>query len=139
MVDVANGNKVDAEWHTTGDVTDRIGAIGADGSRHRFVALTAVSATPGVAQYLLIGEDGRPWHTIRNADGSWRPTVDLIAQQGYLAVGERVPEGWRVLTGNAISSLVARVAYRFEIEDEALATRKGRFADLIAVGEESTP
>lgn len=44
-------------------------------------------------------------------------SFDMIAQLGHLPVGERVPEGWRVLTGNQFSSLVARVVYRFEVEE----------------------
>lgn len=44
-------------------------------------------------------------------------STDLIAESRRLAVGERVPDGWRVLTGNAHESLIARVAYRYEIEE----------------------
>lgn len=43
-------------------------------------------------------------------------SMDLIAQLGRLPVGKPVPEGWRIMTGNAFDSLVTRVAYRFEIE-----------------------
>lgn len=43
--------------------------------------------------------------------------LDLILQRGRLAVGERVPEGWNVLTGNVTDSLVVRVAYRYVLED----------------------
>ena len=43
---------------------------------------------------------------------------DLIAQRKRIPVGSKVPEGWRVLTGNNDESLIARVAYRFEIEGE---------------------
>ena len=42
---------------------------------------------------------------------------DIIAQLGLLDVGERVPEGWRVLSGNALHSSVGRIAYRYEIEE----------------------
>lgn len=45
--------------------------------------------------------------------------LDLIAQQDRLAVGKPVPDGWRVLTGNSETSLIARVAFRFEIEEES--------------------
>ncbi len=41
---------------------------------------------------------------------------DLIAQIGSLDVGQPVPEGWRVLTGNAHTSQVARVVLRAELE-----------------------
>ena len=43
---------------------------------------------------------------------------DLLVQRTHLPVGEPVPEGWRVLTGNNEASLIARVAYRFECEGE---------------------
>jgi hypothetical protein len=42
---------------------------------------------------------------------------DLIAQEGRLAVGEPVPFGWNVLTGNNDSSLVGRVVFRFEANE----------------------
>ena len=44
---------------------------------------------------------------------------DLIAQTKSLAVGRRVPDGWRVLTGNITESLIARVCYRFELDSSA--------------------
>ena len=43
---------------------------------------------------------------------------DLIVQQGQLAVGQPVPQDWRILTGNNDSSLVVRVVYRYEVEWE---------------------
>jgi hypothetical protein len=46
-------------------------------------------------------------------------STDLIAQTKRLAVGERVPEGWRVLSGNERESTIARVAFRFEAEEES--------------------
>lgn len=45
-------------------------------------------------------------------------STDLIAQTKNLNVGQPVPKGWRVLTGNTFQSLIARVAYRYEIEEE---------------------
>jgi hypothetical protein len=45
--------------------------------------------------------------------------TDLIAQTQSLAVGERVPEGWRVLSGNERESTIARVAFRYEAEEES--------------------
>ncbi len=42
---------------------------------------------------------------------------DIFYQEGRLAVGEPIPEGWRVLDGNMQDSLVVRVAMRYEIED----------------------
>ena len=44
---------------------------------------------------------------------------DLIAQLESLPIGRPVPEGWRVLTGNARTSLIARVALRSEAEEES--------------------
>ena len=43
---------------------------------------------------------------------------DLIVQDAQLDIHKPVPEGWRVLTGNLKSSLIMRVAYRYEIERE---------------------
>ncbi len=43
--------------------------------------------------------------------------TDLIVQRGYLKVGDPVPDGWRVLTGNPRESLVARVVHRYEVEE----------------------
>ena len=45
--------------------------------------------------------------------------LDLIAQTKRLDVGLPVPDGWRILTGNNESSLIARVAYRDEITEES--------------------
>jgi hypothetical protein len=45
-------------------------------------------------------------------------STDLIVQIGRIDVGEPVPDGWRVLTGNNDSSLVARVIFRFEADSE---------------------
>lgn len=44
-------------------------------------------------------------------------TVDIIAQLKQLEVGKPVPEGWRVLSGNERFSTIARVAFRYEIEE----------------------
>lgn len=53
--------------------------------------------------------------TVIDGDALNPSDLDLIAQVAQLNVGEPVPEGWRVLTGNVSTSQVARVAYRFEI------------------------
>jgi len=45
-------------------------------------------------------------------------STDLIAQVTTIRVGERVPFGWRVLTGNNHFSEIGRVAYRYEIEED---------------------
>jgi hypothetical protein len=44
-------------------------------------------------------------------------STDRIAQFDSLAVGRPVPDGWRVLSGNTTESEIARVAFRFEIEE----------------------
>lgn len=44
-------------------------------------------------------------------------STDLIAETASLPVGDPVPEGWRVLSGNMTESEIARVAYRYEIEE----------------------
>jgi len=65
--------------------------------------------------------------TVIDGDALAPADTDLIAQVAQLAVGEPVPEGWRVLTGNAHTSQVARVCYRFELGEEPKA-RGQRFA-----------
>ena len=44
---------------------------------------------------------------------------DVLAQFDLLAVGKPVPDGWRVLTGNAIMSQIARVVLRYEVEEDS--------------------
>jgi len=56
--------------------------------------------------------------TLLEGDPMDPQSTDLIVEQARLAVGRPVPEGWRVLTGNMNDSLIVRVAYRYEIEDE---------------------
>lgn len=46
-------------------------------------------------------------------------STDVIAQFDSLPVGRPVPAGWRVLSGNIRESEIARVAYRYEIEEES--------------------
>jgi len=43
---------------------------------------------------------------------------DLIAQTDIIRVGEPVPCGWRVLSGNHHVSEIGRIAMRYEIEEE---------------------
>ena len=45
-------------------------------------------------------------------------STDLIAQLNYAPAGAKIAEGWRVLTGNTERSLIGRLAYRYEIEEE---------------------
>ncbi len=42
---------------------------------------------------------------------------DIVTIRGRVAVGERVPNGFRVLTGNMHESLVVGTFYRFEIDE----------------------
>lgn len=44
-------------------------------------------------------------------------STDVLAQFDSLRVGLPVPDGWRVLSGNSERSEIARVAYRYEIEE----------------------
>ncbi len=57
-----------------------------------------------MSNYLISGDPLEPAST------------DLIAQTALLDVGKRVPEGWRVLSGNERQSTIARVCYRYEAE-----------------------
>lgn len=41
---------------------------------------------------------------------------DIIAQFDHLPVGEPLPDGWRVLSGNVHHSAIGRLVYRFECE-----------------------
>jgi hypothetical protein len=41
---------------------------------------------------------------------------DIIAQIAILKVGEKVPKGWNVLTGNSMDSLIGRVVLRMQLE-----------------------
>jgi len=43
--------------------------------------------------------------------------TDIIAQSDRLDVGKPVPDGWRVMTGNETTSLIMRIAYRYEIDE----------------------
>jgi hypothetical protein len=60
-----------------------------------------------MTNYLIAGDPMEPAST------------DLIAQTKSLAVGRPVPDGWRVLSGNERESTIARVAYRYEVEEES--------------------
>lgn len=56
-------------------------------------------------------------YTLLEGDPMDPQSTDLIVEQKRLAIGRPVPDGWRVLTGNMNDSLIARVAYRYEIEN----------------------
>lgn len=43
-------------------------------------------------------------------------SIDLIAQTATIPVGQPVPQGWLVVTGNSFYSKIARVALRHVIE-----------------------
>ncbi len=62
-------------------------------------------------------------------------STDMIHQTASLKVGEPVPEGWRVMTGNNLYSEITRTAYRYEIEEPVEDTL---LDDLIEVRKEIT-
>jgi len=53
-------------------------------------------------------------YTLVEGDAMVPEAYDLLTCVGRLAVGEPVPEGWRVVSGNNSSSLVVATAYRIE-------------------------
>ena len=53
---------------------------------------------------------------INPADNNDPAVNDLFAQTATIKVGAAIPEGWRVLDGNNSSSIIARVAMRYEVE-----------------------
>lgn len=59
-----------------------------------------------MASYLLTGDPLAP------------SSGDMIAQTANLPVGEAVPDGWRVLSGNERTSQIARVVLRYEVESD---------------------
>jgi hypothetical protein len=67
-------------------------------------------------------ERGSVWSinfTLIEGDPFDPSSSDLIVAQGRLNVGEAIPRGWRVLTGNPTSSAVVAIGYRHELEDLA--------------------
>ncbi len=58
-------------------------------------------------------------HTLIEGDPMSPSGSDLIAQTDTLDVDKPVPEGWRVLTGNERFSLIGRIAFRSELEEDA--------------------
>jgi hypothetical protein len=60
-------------------------------------------------------------HILIEGDPMEPQSTDLIVQINTAPVGARIADGWRVLTGNARESQIARVAYRYEIEEGAKA------------------
>ncbi len=58
-------------------------------------------------------------HSVLTEGDALNPqSTDVLTQFGRLKVGEPLPDGWTVLTGNRFDSLVARVVYRENAEDE---------------------
>jgi hypothetical protein len=54
---------------------------------------------------------------INPADNNDPAANDLFAQTATIKVGDAVPDGWRVLSGNNNTSTIARVAMRHEVEE----------------------
>jgi len=44
-------------------------------------------------------------------------SLDILVAEGRLDVGQPIPPGWRVLSGNPINSSVAIIGYRHEFDD----------------------
>lgn len=55
-------------------------------------------------------------NTLVSGDPLKPSDYDMIAQTARVPVGHAIPVGWNVLSGNAMDSLIARVAYRGQIE-----------------------
>lgn len=55
--------------------------------------------------------------TLIEGDPMDQSRLDLIAVQATLPVGEPVPHGFRVMTGNANTSHITAVLYRYELEN----------------------
>lgn len=68
--------------------------------------------------YLLSMERKTMENFLLKGDALNPQSTDIIAQFRTLAVGAPVPDGWRVLSGNERFSEIARVAFRFECEEE---------------------
>lgn len=54
--------------------------------------------------------------TLIDGDALTQFASDILVQQGIIDVGEAIPTGWTVLTGNDKHSLVTRVIYRGDLE-----------------------
>ena len=59
--------------------------------------------------------------TMYDGDTMDPSSTDLIIMEGRVEVGQPIPEGWTVHTGNQFDSQVTRIAYRYQIEEEGLA------------------
>jgi hypothetical protein len=64
----------DGSWQPLGDVAGQISVPGPV----RTVAAAGVNN--GDVQFIFATDDGRLWHTIRFADGSWQPLGDVAGQ-----------------------------------------------------------
>jgi hypothetical protein len=65
-------------------------------------------------------DQGRVWglnFTLIEGNPMDPASTDIIMARGRLNVGEAVPNGWRVLTGNMQSSDVVTVGFREEMEN----------------------
>lgn len=100
--------------------------------QHRLAALVALTPFDNRHDCRLSRPDNfkgvESMNQLINGDELAPCSTDLIAQTATLAVGLRVPDGWRVLTG----SLIARVAYRYEIAADSIAELERKLAAAVA-------
>jgi hypothetical protein len=71
-------------------------------------------------------------YTQINGDAMALSASDLLFAQGMLEVGQSVPDGWTVLTGNAYSSMVYAVGYRFQFIEAVGLKMAEEVADAVA-------
>jgi hypothetical protein len=68
--------RADGSWTPFGDVE------GQAGDRGSFRAVSVAAGTSGALHLAGVTRDGRLWHTIRRADGSWTGFGDVEGQAG---------------------------------------------------------
>jgi hypothetical protein len=65
-------------------------------------------------------ERGKVWgitFSLHEGDAMRPESTDVLIADGRLNVGEKVPDGWRVLSGNPHSSRVMATGFRYEFEE----------------------